>query len=210
MRQNVYEHASGAKDPRTQVRGARSRAAGAAFEQAIEAGCAWYEQQGIAKIEKTPEPFQVTGEVGHGQFRGFFSSTAQQDFKGTLRGGRAIAFEAKFTESDRILQSRVTDEQRDCLEKHFALGALCMVVVGFGFQDFYSIPWQIWRDMKAYFGRKYVKPSDIEHHRIPFTASGLRFLDTNEFSEEDFFRFVEQRMLHGKPGAPEPVGIIKA
>ncbi len=45
-----------------QIKGARNRIYGKAFEQIIETACRWYSDQGIAEIEKTPEPMRKCWE----------------------------------------------------------------------------------------------------------------------------------------------------
>ena len=43
------------------LRGKQNRAAGALFEQMIDAACRYYRQAGIAEIEKTPEAMKPLG-----------------------------------------------------------------------------------------------------------------------------------------------------
>ncbi|WP_195614495.1 Holliday junction resolvase RecU [Intestinimonas butyriciproducens] len=71
-----------------------------------------------------------------------------------------MCFEAKHTDSDRIKQSAVTNEQAAVLDVKEALGALCFVLVSFGFREFYRVPWAVWRDMRAHFGHKYMTPEE--------------------------------------------------
>ena len=52
----------------------------------------------------------------------------QPDYKGTLRNGFSIVFEAKHTDTDRIKRAVITDEQEKRLDKHLALGAECFVL----------------------------------------------------------------------------------
>lgn len=150
-------------------------ARGQNFEKFIEGGCAYYKNHGLAEISKTPEPFKVTKKHARGLFTGRFIKKAEPDFKGTLRGGRAICFEAKYTSKDRIKRSVLTKEQMEKLEYHEALGAVAGVVAGID-EDFFFIPWGIWRDMKAHFGRQYIEAADVEQYRIRFNGA-LMFLD---------------------------------
>ena len=125
-----------------------NNAQGQHFEREILAGCRMYESHGIATIDKTPEPFRVTSKNHRtGEFTGRFSTHAQPDFQGTLYGGRSIMFEAKRTSKDRITRNVLTDTQMDVLEKHSRLGALCGVCICIQ-DDFFFIPWNVWRDMK--------------------------------------------------------------
>ena len=154
------------KDPRKQLIGARSRAAGNIFEDIINAACEYYDEKGVAYIEKTPEPMQPTRDVGNGRFIAYFKKRAQADYKGTLAGGRSIQFEAKHTDHDRILQSVVTEDQAACLDKTEAMGGVCGVIVSFLHQEFFFVPWDVWKNMKQHFGRKYATPKDLMKWKV--------------------------------------------
>ena len=106
------------KNPVNQYRGAVARAQGKRFESYIDASLKYYQQQGLAIVEKTPEPMRPTKDLGNGKFIAFFEKAAQPDYKGTLKGGRAVVFEAKFTASDHIDQDRVTQDQAASLDEH--------------------------------------------------------------------------------------------
>ncbi len=149
------------------LRGSLSRAEGQRFENLIESACRRYEQLGLAKIEKTPEPMRPIGAASaDGKFLACFTKRAQPDYKGVLRGGRAVVFEAKHTRADRIAASRLTVEQCKELEEYAQMGAECFVLVGFGMQRVYRIPWQAWRRMGELYGRQYVKEADIQNYKI--------------------------------------------
>ncbi|MCW6702100.1 hypothetical protein NH288_08365 [Anaerococcus sp. NML200537] len=46
-----------------------------------------------------------------------------------------------------------------------------------GIQDrYFFIPWQVWQDMKAIYGRQYLKADDIGEYEVIF-RQGIRFLD---------------------------------
>lgn len=153
-----------------------SNAQGQHFEREILAGCRMYEHHGIATIDKTPEPFRVTSKNHRtGEFTGRFSTHAQPDFQGTLHGGRSIMFEAKRTSKDRITRNVLTDTQMEILEKHNRLGALCGVCICIQ-DDFFFIPWNVWRDMKEMYGRQYLKAEDIEEYKVRFDGA-VHFLD---------------------------------
>ena len=161
---------------RQQYQNRVNNAQGQHFEREILAGCKMYERYEIACIDKTPEPFKVT-KKNHktGEFSGRFSKHAQPDFQGTLHGGRSIMFEAKRTIQDKITRNILTDTQMDVLETHNRLGALCGVCVCIK-DDFFFIPWNIWRDMKEIYGRQYLKPEDIGEYKVKFDGA-VHFLD---------------------------------
>ena len=148
------------KDPRRQRQGAASKAQGKLFEDRLDAAFARYRESGFAIIEKTPEPMRPTESLGNGRFVAYFEKKAQPDYKGTIKGGRTVMFEAKFTSSVKMEQNRVTPGQAEYLDQHQALGARCYIVAGFSTGNVYRLPWNVWRDMKALFGRKYISESD--------------------------------------------------
>jgi recombination protein U len=159
------------------IRGKRNRAKGALFEQMIDAACRHYRQACIAEIDKTPEAMKPLGhQNGKGQFLACYTKKAQPDFKGTLKGGSSVVFEAKITTADRIQQSAVLEQQAEALERHRKLGAECFILVSFDFQKFYRVPWAVWREMKERYGRKYLKPEDIPEYEVKLCRGMLDFL----------------------------------
>ena len=80
-----------------QLVGKKINSLGKNFEFQIENICRIYEEKKLAKIEKTPEPVKVLQHIDNGHFDAIFTKAAQPDFKGTLKGGRTVVFDAKFT-----------------------------------------------------------------------------------------------------------------
>ena len=98
--------------------GDRSRAEGAGFEAIISSACDYYRAIGRADIEKTPEPMKPLGGADRsGRFLACYTKQAQPDYKGVLSGGRAVVFEAKHTDTGRLLSDRVSAEQAACLRR---------------------------------------------------------------------------------------------
>lgn len=164
------------KDPKRQWIGAVSKAKGKQFEQRLDASFAYYAQRGYAVIEKTPEPMRPTKSLGNGKFIAFYEKKAQPDYKGIIKGGREVVFEAKFTATDRMEQSRVLQTQQEYMERHQALGARCFVVAGFSSGYVYRIPWDVWNHMKDSFGRKYVTEADLGPYQIQTAWNGTLML----------------------------------
>lgn len=158
--------------------GSRSRAAGAAFEKLIETSCEVYKNRKLAYIEKTPEPMRpVSKPDKEGKFKAIYTAAAQPDYKGTLSGGRAVVLEAKHTDSDTMKQERVTPAQADALRMHYALGALCFVLISIK-DRYFAIPWHEWEYMKQSFGRKYITTSDVKEYEVKIIANkGSVYLD---------------------------------
>lgn len=159
------------KDPRRQLQGKINREIGATFEALILASCEAYKAKGLASVDKTPEPFKVTtgrhqNSAGRWVFEGHFIEPAQPDFQGTIKGGRSIVFEAKITQKDRIERKEVTGKQYEELERHHQMGALAFVFVSINLRTYHRVPWPVWRDMKALYGRLYMTKGELEKYRL--------------------------------------------
>ena len=161
---------------RAALTGQKSRAAGELFEKMLENSCKYYSIHGDAEICKTPEPMKPIRKLSGGQFVAVFTKKAQPDYKGTLKGGKAVVFEAKHTDADRILRSAVTAEQEAQFNRHEQLGAECFVMVSFSFQRFFKVPWWLFRDMKDHYCRKYLIPADLKEYECYYINGVLRFL----------------------------------
>lgn len=155
------------------IRGRQSRILGGYFESMVEASLEWYREKGLADVEKTPEAMkQLSRPNSRGQFLACYTKAAQPDFKGTLLGGRSVVFDAKHTDADRIEYKAVTKEQRERLEMHHNLGAKSFILVSFGLQEFYCIPWYLWRDMKAVYGHQYIRRDELHGTDYQVQTSG--------------------------------------
>lgn len=155
------------------IGGSKARVNGQCFERLIDQACRFYAEAGAAKIEKTPEPMKPLRPPNRmGQFLACYTKQAQPDYKGTLRGGRAVIFEAKHTDATRIEQNRVTEEQLAALLEHEKLGAACFILVSFGFKNFYRVPVEHWQQMKRIYDKVSVNEKDL----APFLLKRLNFL----------------------------------
>ena len=77
-----YPHYENRERAAAAVRGKASRLTGNLFEQMIDQTCIWYAEQGIAVIEKTPEPMRPISKPNRaGQFQACFIKQAQPDYK---------------------------------------------------------------------------------------------------------------------------------
>ncbi|MBO6269429.1 MAG: Holliday junction resolvase RecU [Clostridium sp.] len=153
-------------NPVNQKKGKKNREEGRAFEEILDHTFAYYSSKGYAQIDKTPEPFKIIRRMGEGRFLGCFIKRAQPDYKGTIKGGRTVIFEAKYTSGDRLTQDRVSDIQAAYMDQASALGARCFVLAGFKHGGVYRIPWSDWTSMKEKFGHKYVTENDLQAYRI--------------------------------------------
>ena len=168
-------------------KGLQSKRTGEHFENMITASLNWYCDKGVAFVEETPEPMKPLRKPDRqGRFLACYTKAGQPDFKGTLAGGRAVVFEAKHTDSDKIDQSRLTPEQVESLTLHHKLGAAAFIMVSVGLENFYRVPWEVWRDMKQIYGRKHMKLEDLEPYRVQYIAGILKLLEGVEidYTEE--------------------------
>ncbi len=159
-----------------QWRGKVSKTKGKHFEERLDAAFEYYKSKGFADIEKTPEPMRPIRPLGGGKFEAYFEKKAQPDYKGTIKGGRAVMFEAKYTSSDRMTQNRVSTGQAAYMDSHTKLGARCYIIAGFDSGEVYCIPWNVWKYMQQYFGRKYIKETDLHDYRVQQAWNGALML----------------------------------
>lgn len=171
------------KDPKRQYIGRRSKAYGENFERFINRSCEYYKRLGLAIIDKTPEPFHITKNLGNGKMQGYFEKKAQPDYKGVLCDGSCIMFEAKHTSNDRILQDAVTDKQAEMFDDYLSLGAQCFVMVSLGYEHYYRVPWFTWKNMKEFFGHKYMDANDLEQFRLKIRECTLLILEGVEVND---------------------------
>ena len=160
------------------LQGKQSKSDGEFFELMIDEACERYKQKELAYIDKTPEPMKPIKSMGNGRFLAHYVKHAQPDYKGTIKGGRSVVFEAKATGDIKILQSRVTDWQLEALQKHEALGAITFILVYFlNYNCCFKIPTKVWADMKQFFGRKYVLFKELDNFKVPTSGMRIDFLE---------------------------------
>ena len=79
----------------------------------------------------------------------------------------------------------MTPDQADRLERAHQFGALAFVLCSFGSVGFYRIPWEVWRDMKARYGHKYMTPQEAAPFEVRIGGPGvLLFLEGINIKEE--------------------------
>lgn len=164
----------------------RSQAVGDMFENILGASCYYYREKGVAIVEKTPEPMRPIkpyGDRKRGQYIACYTKQAQPDYKGVLCDGRAIIFEAKYTDHDRIQESVITQTQRQNLDDFQVMGAQCFVMVSMGFQSFYRVPWKVFGNMKNYYGRKYMTLEDLVPYKLSRERGTVLMLEGVELHE---------------------------
>ena len=141
------------KNPNRQLIGRINHGLGENFEAQVEDICSVYENK---------KPMKILKHIEDGKFETVFTKVAQPDFKGTIKGGKTVVFDAKYTEADRITYQVLSDFQRETLLQYKELGAMAFVLVGFSDGAIYRIDIETWASMKENFGRKYLKQEELE------------------------------------------------
>lgn len=161
------------------MKGLQSRANGEYFEGMILAASRFYEERGIAAVDKTPEAFKVLKPLdrNRGQFICCFTKQAQPDFKGSLMDSTMVLFDAKHTDKTQISRDVVTAEQEMCFERYMKMGAMCFLVISLGFEEFYRVPWVVFRDMKKIYGHKYMNREELKPYKIKYSNGVVKYLD---------------------------------
>lgn len=170
--------------PRTTDRSYISRVnntQGRLMEDMIMGAAMKYEREGRLVLHKESEPFRVVKNMNRARGRAEvqFTAKAQPDFVGCLRGGRLIAIEAKYTQSDMIKQDAVTDKQATMLGKYSRAGAAAFVCcgIGTGFDlKYFMVPWMVWSLMKEIFGHKYATAKELDSYEVQADMV-IHFLD---------------------------------
>lgn len=75
-----------------------------------------------------------------------------------------------------VPNSAISSEQEKQLDRHMKLGAECFVMVSFGFEQYFKIPWAVFREMKQHYGRKYITPEDVQEYKVRYIGGVLQFL----------------------------------
>ena len=154
---------------------------GRILENMIMGAARIYEQKGKLGLDKESEPFRVVKNLDRAKGRAEvqFTAKAQPDFVGCLKGGRLIAFEAKYTQKDAIKQAAVTPTQAAMLDKYHEAGAAAFVCCGVGTGwdlSYFMVPWKVWREMKERYGHKYASADDLAMYEIK-ADTVVRFLE---------------------------------
>ena len=60
-----------------------------------------------------------------------------------------------------------------------------LYVISIGFENYYRVPWDVFRDMKQIFGYKYMDESNLEQYKIKYSNGVVKFLDGLELRERE-------------------------
>lgn len=104
-----------------------------------------YRTQRQAVIHKVPTAWIPLRDARGQVVNAKVEEKAAVDFLGVYRG-RPLAFDAKHCSGDRIRWDRVEDHQAQFLEDWTRDGGIGFILVGFGMERFFVIPWAVWRE----------------------------------------------------------------
>ena len=159
------------------ARGYKAKKMGQNFENLVEKACGYYANRRIALIEKTPEPMRFIRRTPSGQVIAAFEKKAQPDFKGTVKGGRSVVFEAKHTSSALIEFDRVEPHQIANLRLHEQLGADSFVLISIKLKSFYLVPTIDWLALPDKLGKKSTNEKDLAEYQVGIRQGVIDFLD---------------------------------
>ncbi len=117
---------------------------GRALEELLENINAIYRQKGIAVIHKVPTAWLPIRDRRGKITTAKVDKKASVDFLGVY-AGRAVAFDAKHTDGQRMRWDRLEEHQMAFLDAWAAAGGISFVLVGFGLQQLYAVSWDWWR-----------------------------------------------------------------
>lgn len=161
---------------KNRIRGKRGKAYGDQFERLIELSCNRYKNKGLAYINKTFPSFTATRRKGN-QVTGFYGSSGQPDFAGTLKNGRSVVFEAKHTNSTNIPFERVKQHQKQALKQHHELGAKAFILVAFKLDSIYKVPIMDWLELEKNIGKKSLNKKDLKEYKLSKDKGLISFLE---------------------------------
>ncbi|PGF06486.1 Holliday junction resolvase RecU [Bacillus pseudomycoides] len=162
---------------------------GMAFEMLINLSNEMYQREGVALINKRPTPVKVLKSKGGHVLKGFYESKSTVDYDGVYKG-RAVAFEAKSTQSlTRFDLSNIAQHQLDYLEKAEKMGAVCFFLIEFsGNQTVFLVPLSV---IQSYVRMSHQPNGKKSIPRADFDIHGY-LVDRTERAPVDYLRYVDE------------------
>ena len=146
----------------TSHRHAHSRLIGGDFEQWLSEHHKAAALLGIAVVRKVGAPSRYV--MCKGRLQLIAEAVGPADYQGVLKGGRALALEAKHTDDETLPRSVIKAHQADDLDAVHALGGLSLLAVRFG-RVVFVVPWAEapWRRRG---GGSSLSPADLDPWRV--------------------------------------------
>ena len=145
---------------------------GRTFEEYLKRANERYEKDGIAVVHKVPTEFlpirNRMGQVSNCKVE----HKSCVDFLGRYKN-IPVAIEAKHTENNRIAFSRIEDHQAEFLDKWDLPGAAALVLVSFGMNRFFAIPWVFWKTARDAWHECPKKKVEVRKYGWIWTTPGM-------------------------------------
>lgn len=144
---------------------------GMALEGLVEIACRHYQIKKMARLDKRPTPTKnIRGKIA-------YAAKSTVDFDGTIKGGRAVYFDAKSTrETTRFPLANIKEHQMNYCQDQHELGAAVFFLVEFAaHHEFYYLPYTI---AQRYFddaqagGRKSIPYDDFRENPAIYEVKG--------------------------------------
>jgi recombination protein U len=133
----------------------------------------YYDMSGLAVVVQMPTPVKIL-RIVRNQVTGVLQKSTI-DFYGTIKGGRAIYFDAKETKKPSFPLSNLEEHQAEHMRKQEKVGATCFIVLEFTQEkEYFLIPFPI---LEAYLraaaegGRKSIPLKDCQERQDIFKLS---------------------------------------
>ncbi|CAI8738728.1 Holliday junction resolvase RecU [Bacillus pseudomycoides] len=165
---------------------------GMAFEMLINLSNEMYQREGVALINKRPTPVKVLKSKNGRVVNGFYESKSTVDYDGVYNG-RAIAFEAKSTESfTRFDLKNIARHQLDYLEKAEEMGAVCFFLIEFSKdKTVFLVPASV---IQSYIRMSHQPNGKKSIPRADFDIYGY-LVEQTERAPVDYLRYIDETGL---------------
>ncbi|SCN40883.1 Holliday junction resolvase RecU [Bacillus cereus] len=162
---------------------------GMAFEKLINLSNEMYQREGVALINKRATPVKVLKSTGGRVLNGFYEAKSTVDYDGVYKG-RAVAFEAKSTQSlTRFDLSNIAQHQLDYLEKAEKMGAVCFFLIEFSKdQTVFLVPASV---IQSYVRMSHQPNGKKSISRADFDIYGY-LVEQTERAPVDYLQYVDE------------------
>ncbi|TBX83994.1 Holliday junction resolvase RecU [Bacillus cereus] len=162
---------------------------GMAFEKLINLSNEMYQREGVALINKRATPVKVLKSVGGRVLNGFYEAKSTVDYDGVYKG-RAVAFEAKSTQSlTRFDLSNIAQHQLDYLEKAEKMGAICFFLIEFSKdQTIFLVPASV---IQSYVRMSHQPNGKKSISRADFDIYGY-LVEQTERAPVDYLQYIDE------------------
>lgn len=165
---------------------------GMAFEMLINLANEMYRRGGVALINKRPTPVKVLKSKGGRVLNGFYEAKSTVDYDGVYKG-RAVAFEAKSTQSlTRFDLSNIAQHQLDYLEKAEKMGAICFFLIEFSKdQTVFLVPASV---IQSYVRMSHQPNGKKSISRADFDIYGY-LVEQTERAPIDYLQYIDEAVM---------------